>query len=129
MIVDDHECSRKVLAKKLERFEYNLTIDAVESGIDALALWRRQLYDLAFIDIVMPKLDGVALAQQLKKERQPWPFCPLIAYTAKVLEHERKAIMAKETGFYDFLSKPIQNDTLREMMRRWLADERIIGQP
>ncbi len=127
LIVDDDACSRKVLAKKLERSEHDLTIDAVESGREALPLWRRQRYDLAFIDIVMPKMDGIELARHFKTEGQPRRRCPLIAYTAKVLAHEREALMAMETSFHDVLGKPICNETLEEILRRWLINEPMMG--
>ena len=120
LVVDDDMCSLKVLKKKLQQIDATIVIDAVSNGATALELWRRHIYELAFIDIRMPEISGIKLVQRLKLAGRARRHCPFVAYTALVFSDERKEIMDPSNGFNDFLGKPMCNSELKRILRTWL---------
>ena len=66
LIVDDNKISRDMLARRLSRKDFNLSI-AVD-GRAALSMIQSNAYDLIFLDIMMPEIDGYAVLKYLKKD-------------------------------------------------------------
>lgn len=81
-------------------------------------------YDLILVDIHIPELDGFMVAIQL---REQGIRTPLVAVTALKLEGiERKALAV---GFNDFLAKPIRQETLAELVKRYTASDSMEKRP
>lgn len=84
-------------------------------GIEAVTLYEEIKPDLILMDIKMPNLNGLEATQII---RELSADIPIIAQSAYAYEHDRMA--AKEAGCTDFLSKPISQTKLKEMIKKWL---------
>lgn len=84
-------------------------------GIEAVTLYEEIKPDLILMDIKMPNLSGLEATRII---RELSADIPIIAQSAYAYEHDRMA--AKEAGCTDFLSKPISQTKLKEMIKKWL---------
>ena len=92
--------------------------DWVKNGQEALdKLSSENNYDLVFMDIKMPVMDGVEAMQKIKQLNRKTP--PIIAQTAFALIEEKENYLA--LGFDDYISKPINIDELFIMLYKWLS--------
>ncbi len=118
LIVDDNEINLKV-AKGLLR-EYHMEIDLADSGWKCLEMAKDRQYDLIFLDHVMPQIDGIETLRRLRE--YPAFHTPVIALTANAINGAREMYM--EAGFADYLSKPIEQELIEQMLLRYLADKK-----
>jgi CheY-like chemotaxis protein len=114
LIADDNVVNQKVAASMMERLGYRP--DVVANGLEAVAAVRRQPYDVVFMDVHMPELDGVGAMRQIHDEHRDRPRPRIVALTASALEEERLALLA--AGMDDYLSKPLQRDRLEAAIAR-----------
>ena len=81
------------------------------NGLEALQALRRQQYDVVFMDMHMPEMDGVDASQRIQ-ETIPWYERPwIVALTANAMQSDRD--VCARAGMDDFLSKPIQANDVR----------------
>jgi PAS domain S-box-containing protein len=119
LVADDNDSSRAALAGALEARGW--TVDRAASGAEALALLRgARAYDLAFIDSVMPDLDGASVLAFARTDRTiSMPRCALLAADP---EHERLDAMAADLRVDAVLAKPFTPGTLDEALAALAAD-------
>lgn len=105
LIAEDEEALRRVLVSNLESLGL-IVIGQAKDGAEAIALARSTQPDLIILDLVMPKLDGFQVAQEILSER----FVPIIFLTAYIEpEYMEKAT---ELGVMGYLLKPFNTKTL-----------------
>lgn len=116
LIADDRPSSRELLRTVLERAGYAV----IEAGDGEEALERAQSGnpDLILMDLQMPKLDGYAVLERLRRDER-FRTLPVLALTASAMSGDREKILA--AGFTDYLSKPAGPDLLREAVARLLG--------
>lgn len=94
--------------------------DVAANGAEALAALRLAPYDLVFMDIQMPEMDGLQAARQIRAtfppERQP----AIIAMTANAMTEDRRRCL--EAGMDDYMSKPVRMEQLSAMLTKWHAE-------
>ena len=125
LIVDDNEHNRQVMSTLLK--PTLILADDVESGREALEMLEIRNYDLIFMDIMMPEMDG---PETLKKIREAHlaDDTPVIALTADALAGTRERLL--NAGFAEYLSKPVSMKQLGELLIRYLgARVRLIRDP
>ncbi len=112
LVVDDSAINLKVATKILEKEGYE--VDNALSGFECLKMVKEKNYDLIFMDIMMPEMDGVETFKRLK---QIDGFkTPVITLTADVeLDSEEKYL---NLGFTAYLEKPINIEKLREIISK-----------
>ena len=108
LFVDDEVNLRKLVSYDLKQAGFDFSV--CENGEDALALVRKQKFDLCIIDWMMPKLSGLELIKIMRKEGMD---AVLIMLTAK--DEEEDLIDAFEAGVDDYVRKPFSS---RELMLR-----------
>jgi len=114
LVVDDNKLNLKVASKLLK--EYNINSECVESGQDCIDKVKVNKYDIIFMDIMMPKMDGVETLNKLKKLDN---FdVPVIALTADAMQGTRVKYI--ELGFDEYLSKPIDRELLKQVLNKFL---------
>lgn len=113
LIVDDNMINLKVTKKLLENL--GLTSDIALSGQECLKMVKKVNYDIIFMDIMMPEMDGVETFKQLRENNYSMP---IIALTADVdLDSKDKYL---SLGFNDYIPKPINLDLLKELLNKYL---------
>jgi len=98
-----------------------LTVVLAMDGQQAIdAITSKNPADLIFMDLHMPIMDGYIATKQIREweTQNNRPRCPIIALTADAFEEDRQRCLA--TGMDDFLAKPIDFDTLKVTINRWL---------
>jgi two-component system response regulator ChvI len=106
--VDDEESLRTTVAMALQR--EGLRVETFADGAEALARFERGLPDVAILDIIMPRLDGLELCRRLRARSE---HLPILILSSKDEELDR--ILGLELGADDYLCKPF---ALRELLAR-----------
>src|SRR5208337_1326024 len=122
LLCDDNAINQKVAARILQQVGYEPTLAA--NGREALEALDKKRYDLIFMDVMMPEMDGLE-ATRLIRERQKDPTSHpnyqsrivVIAMTAQAMQGDREKCLA--AGMDDYLSKPILPKDVRAMIERW----------
>jgi CheY-like chemotaxis protein/PAS domain-containing protein len=118
LIVDDGPVNRMLASQVLEG--QGIAVDSVASGGEALACRLRHTYDLVFMDIFMPDMDGVETARRwraLEADERSGARSVLVALTANASEEDRRRF--REAGMDDYLAKPYRPGALLDMLHHW----------
>jgi signal transduction histidine kinase len=102
LIVDDNEMNRDMLARRLERKGYVISVAACAQGL--LEHLSRDTVDLVLLDIEMPDISGIDILQQLRAAYSPAEL-PIMMVTAR--HHREDIVNALDLGANDYLTKPI----------------------
>ena len=123
LLAEDEKALSRVLVSIFEKNNYS--VDPVYDGEDALAYLRSENYDVAVLDIMMPKMDGITV---LRKLRESGSNIPVLMLTAKS-EVEDK-VLGLDSGANDYLAKPFDTQELLARIRaitrsRAVADNKL----
>ena len=111
LLAEDNMVNQKLALLTLEKMGYQM--DVAANGLEVLDAVARQPYDLIFMDIQMPEMDGVEATQEiLKKYGHERPI--IVAMTANAMEGDRERFI--EEGMDDYISKPISIDVIKNML-------------
>ena len=115
LIVDDSKINLKVAETLMK--PYNFEMDTAISGYEAIEKVNNKHFDLIFMDIMMPKLNGV---ETLDKLREKEDFTtPVVALTADAIEGTDEKYLS--VGFNSYLSKPIDRKLLNKVINKYLG--------
>jgi len=120
LVVDDSAAMRKALEVELQRIPQRLNIDQADCGEAALELAAQKNYDLIFLDIVMPGIDGFEVCKVLRKTIKKTPIIMLTGKTSPL--DEVKGVMA---GCSTYLTKPVDRNEFQKVLKRvvnWLDE-------
>ncbi|MFY0992020.1 ATP-binding protein [Halomonas sp. C05BenzN] len=116
LVVEDNPVNQQVAVAMLERLGCRVAI--AERGVDALERVSRERFDLIFMDVQMPDMDGLEVTRRLR-ERGGWSAeVPIVAMTAGGPGGEQARCLA--AGMSGYLTKPLFQDALDEILRRHL---------
>jgi len=101
MVVDDHPDLVEILRITLESRGFN--VRCAYSGLELFASLKEQIPDLIFLDIMMPKMDGLQVLRRLKEDSS-MPFIPVILLSAKVLKED--VLRGYKMGAEYYITKP-----------------------
>lgn len=119
LVAEDNDTLREQLQTLLEQ-EGDLEVDVTEDGMKALAALENQTYSIFVTDLRMPGLSGMELLREVQRRRLPVTSIVLTGHGS--IDQSVKAI---RTGAYDFLTKPIDIEQLRLVIRRALRDRAL----
>ncbi|HKX30516.1 MAG TPA: two-component regulator propeller domain-containing protein [Blastocatellia bacterium] len=113
LLTEDNVINQKVALRVLERFGYRA--DVAGNGVEAIAAIRRQRYDVVFMDINMPEMDGLEATRRICAE---WPQGrpQIIAMTANALPGDREECLA--AGMDQYISKPMRIEEVRAVLEQ-----------
>ncbi|NAW66803.1 two-component sensor histidine kinase BarA [Photobacterium halotolerans] len=115
MAVDDNPANLKLIAALLsERVE---TVITATGGRKAVEYAQQKAFDLVFMDIQMPEMDGVRACEAIH-ETTLNSHTPVIAVTAHAMAGERERLL--RAGMDDYLTKPIEEQILQQMLAKWI---------
>lgn len=120
LVVDDVAMNLSV-AKGFLKY-YGITAQTADSGMEALELVRQNPYDLIFMDHLMPVMDGVECLHRMKTlEDNPNKNTPVVILTANAVRGAEEEYA--RAGFSGYLSKPIHEGELRDILERLLPNQ------
>ncbi|WP_172380308.1 two-component sensor histidine kinase BarA [Vibrio sp. Vb339] len=120
LAVDDNPANLKLITALLkERVE---TVISCTSGQQAIDKATETPFDIVFMDIQMPQMDGVTACQNIKKLANN-ANTPVIAVTAHAMIGERDRLL--EAGMDDYLTKPIEEHVLQQVLIHWSSTSEV----
>lgn len=111
LIVDDSTFSRNMIKRTLPA-EWEVEVTETAGGQEALQICQNKQFDVIFLDLTMPDIDGLDVLQELNNRNY---ICPVFIISADIQESSKQ--IAKELGAVDFFPKPIETDTLLSMLQ------------
>lgn len=123
LIAEDNEINQKLIKHTLKSFEMDLTI--VGNGQLALEERKKQEFDIIFMDIAMPVMDGIEATKQIKlyEAENGLKHIPIVAVTANALKGDRERFMSQ--GLDEYCTKPIKKDILAGMLEKFIPEKRV----
>jgi CheY-like chemotaxis protein len=122
LVCDDNVINQKVAIRLLHQMGYRA--DVAANGLEALEALDRQPYDLIFMDVMMPEMDGLEATRQIRARlKQPSQFPKyksamiIVAMTASAMQGDREKCLA--AGMDDYVSKPVRLEDVRTIVERW----------
>lgn len=123
LVVDDTAINLTVIEGLLKQTE--IRIDTALSGEEALKYTLKKSYDLVLMDQRMPKMDGMEALQHIREQEGGQNReTPVIALTADAVQGAKSRYL--QAGFADYLSKPVDGNTLEAMIMKYLPEEKVI---
>lgn len=116
LLAEDNALNQQVITKLLNRLGFNAVL--VEDGKEAVDALNRWEFDLVFMDLMMPVLDGVSATKIIRETIPPAKQPVIVALTANSSEDDINNCMA--VGMNDFLSKPVELETLEKTLNEHL---------
>lgn len=118
LLAEDNKMNQLIAGKTFKKIGYD--IDIADNGRVAIEMFEQKDYDLIFMDIQMPEMDGLQAARTLLS-KHPGTCPPIIAMTANVLSEDEER--CREAGMSDFISKPFTIERLEDVIYKWAGDE------
>ncbi len=121
LVAEDNKMNQKVIKFLLEQQGADCTF--VTNGLDAVNLYKVIDFDMIFMDIYMPKMNGYEATKIVKKtDKYAKKSIPIIAVSASAFEEDIEN--ARKAGVDDFLSKPIDNKKLKLVLEKYALKEK-----
>ena len=120
LIIEDEEPIRRVLVRILSDENENFQITEAKNGKEGLSLLKKTKFDLALCDIKMPRMDGIEVLQETKKNNINIPFIMLTGHG-----NVQTAVEAMKLGAYDFISKPPDLNRLLTSVKNALENKSL----
>ncbi len=119
LLAEDNHTNQVVALRTLEKMGYRA--DAVANGKEAIHALETLPYDIVFMDVQMPVMDGFAATRAIRsgKTKVPNQHIPIIAMTAHAMKGDREDCL--DVGMDDYVSKPIAPRALALVLDKWLA--------
>ena len=118
LLAEDSPVNQRVASRLLEKRGHRVQV--VTNGREALAVLERETFDLVFMDIQMPEIDGLEATTEIRNKERGSPLhLPVIALTAHAMKGDRERCLA--AGMDGYLSKPIRSQELDEILDRYAA--------
>ena len=115
LVAEDNRVNQKYIQKVFSRLGYEITI--VENGKKVLDQVEENHYDLIFMDLNMPVMDGITSTLQLRANEDIHHQPIIIAMTANAFSDDKERCM--EAGMNDYLSKPAKISDITELTQKW----------
>ncbi len=112
LVVDDNDINKKLLSKVLEK--ENLNVTYASNGQEAVALRKENNFDIIFMDIQMPVMDGVEASRAIREYETELSLSPvpIVALTANTSKEDKDLYLS--AGMTDYMAKPIMIEDVRK---------------
>lgn len=117
LLVEDSRMNRQVATEILKRF--GCRIDVAGNGLEAVQQFEANVYDLIFMDIHMPIMDGFEAARTIREKEKSQNPTPIVAMTALAMQGDREKCL--EAGMNDYIAKPIRSAVVRDILVKTLS--------
>lgn len=115
LLAEDNPINRKVAVTLLERAGYK--VDTVENGREAVDAVQKGRYNVVFMDVQMPEMDGFAATGLIRVGERSGQHIPIVAMTAHAMKGDQDRCLA--AGMDDYLTKPLNPKDVLAAVERW----------
>ena len=120
LVVDDNAINQKVALKMLQQFGYQA--DVAANGHEAIQAVSARPYDIAFMDVQMPEMDGLEATRRIRLLPPHASSTVVVAMTANAMRGDRERCL--EAGMDDYIPKPVRPPELQAALERWGREAR-----
>jgi CheY-like chemotaxis protein len=119
LVTEDNIINQKLISRILQ--EHGMTVDLANNGLESFEKRRNNDYDLLFMDIQMPVMDGIEATHEILdyEEDEGVPHVPIVALTANALKGDRERFMNE--GMDEYITKPIETSELLYVLNKFLS--------
>lgn len=110
LLAEDNKINQKVALLSLQKLGY--VADVANNGLEALEMFEKNSYDVIFMDMQMPEMDGLTATRSIRQLPKPQPW--IIALTANALNEDKQLCL--DAGMNDYISKPIKIQQLKKIL-------------
>lgn len=123
LLAEDNLVNQEVMLSVLENYGIKPVI--AENGRDALKMAGLKEFDIIFMDCQMPEMDGFESTQRIRdlENQEKRDTATIVALTANAMKGDREKCIA--AGMNDYLSKPLKEQELESILRKWLGYKKI----
>jgi PAS domain S-box-containing protein len=116
LLCEDNPVNQKYALRLLEKWK--CTTSLATTGVEAVAAWETNPFDVVLMDMQMPEMDGYQTTQRIRtKENGSKTPTPIIAMTAHAMEGDRDKCL--QAGMDDYLTKPVSSQALFDLLSRY----------
>ena len=121
LVAEDNEINQKLIKRTLE--DLGLSITIVPNGLQALERRKTGHFDMIFMDIAMPVMDGIEATHKILEfeEKNRLPHIPIVAITANALKGDRERFMKE--GLDEYITKPIKKESILNILNVFIHDK------
>jgi len=121
LVTEDNIINQKLITRILE--EHGITVDVANNGLESFEKRRNNEYDLLFMDIQMPVMDGIEATHEILdyEEDEELAHVPIVALTANALKGDRERFLNE--GMDEYITKPIETSELLYILNKFLSDK------
>jgi len=121
LVTEDNIINQKLIKRVLE--DHGITVELANNGLEAFEQRRNNSYDLIFMDIQMPVMDGIEATHEILdfEEDEKVAHIPIVALTANALKGDRERFLAE--GMDEYITKPIETTELLYILNKFLSDK------
>lgn len=120
LVIEDNAVNRLVAVELLSM--HGCRVDTAETGQAGLEKLRGETYDVIFLDIRLPDMDGTEVLRRIREGEAGDPKVHVVALTAYALQSDRSRFL--QTGMDDYLAKPISSEGLQRALKRFSGKRR-----
>src|SRR5262245_8617745 len=118
LVIDDEEVMRDVLGTLLAQAGYRVTV--AEGGEQGIAIARKQGFDAAVVDVMMPDMGGIEVLEELKKHDPDLVVLMITAFASV-----ETALLAMKKGAFDYVTKPFKHEEVLHILGNGLHQRRL----
>jgi CheY-like chemotaxis protein len=121
LVTEDNIINQKLIKRVLE--DHGITVELANNGLEAFEKRRSNDYDMLFMDIQMPVMDGIEATHEIidYEEDEEVPHVPIVALTANALKGDRERFLSE--GMDEYITKPIETTELLYVLNKFLSDK------
>jgi CheY-like chemotaxis protein len=116
LVAEDNAINQKVAKTLFKNIGYE--VEFAKNGLEVIEMVKLQQYDIIFMDIMMPEMDGIQATIELRRQKID---IPIIAMTANVAKDEKNNAIA--SGMNDYITKPVRLDTIKKIFIKLFSEE------
>jgi len=114
LLAEDNPVNQKLTLHVLRKLGYH-QVEVAQTGLDVMEKFDEQFYDLIFMDVQMPEMDGLEATRLIRSKHHYQPI--IISMTANAMSEDREACL--NAGMDDYISKPINFELLVSLLEKW----------
>jgi len=116
LLIEDDEVNQIIISQMLKPL--GCVVDIAGDGLEGIKKWRRESYDLIFLDGKLPGMSGIEVVHELRQQEGVGKHTPIVAMTAYAMSGDREKFI--QAGMDDYISKPLDPKVLEQIIHKWV---------